>query len=142
MKNTISCYIVRDDEELSEPMLCICEEKPQSSYGMWVNCGNYIPLPSSMFPELTFDNSPQKANVSIEIDWDANYKFKQSIEVNGDAKSILDIPCVMQAVKDDEGNTFYLAKCDKEIHIVKQGDILFEDMNNNWHIRRQITKNK
>ena len=31
-----------------------------------IDCGNYINLPESEFPEITFDNSPKEVNVDCE----------------------------------------------------------------------------
>jgi hypothetical protein len=31
-----------------------------------VDCGNYINLPESEFPEVTFDNSPKEINVDCK----------------------------------------------------------------------------
>lgn len=63
-------WIARDEDGY----LCLYDKKPKLSEdikGVWV-CGQYdglvdvVVLPSKMFPEVTFENSPQEVELVIK----------------------------------------------------------------------------
>lgn len=65
----IKLWIARDKDD----SLCLYSKEPKLSEeidGVWV-CGQYgmpvdvIVLPSKMFPEVTFENSPQRVEIKL-----------------------------------------------------------------------------
>jgi hypothetical protein len=65
MSKTIELWIARDNEDHVRP-LCFFTEKPQLSIiGSWWSRSKSYNIPSDLFPEITFENSPKRIELRI-----------------------------------------------------------------------------
>ena len=68
MKETLELWISRDNESLDDTTkLWLYRNKPIRSVGIFYDTGGHgIPLPEYMFPQLTWEDEPQRVKVTIE----------------------------------------------------------------------------
>ena len=68
MKCVIEGWVAKDKESIKDAdRLWLYRNKPIRSVGIFYDTGGHgIPLPEYMFPQLTWDDEPQKVKVTIE----------------------------------------------------------------------------
>ena len=67
---TIEAWVARDKhiDVDSNTDLVLGKERPTFCHDMWCNMEEYYPLPKDALPEVTFENSPKKVKVTIEME--------------------------------------------------------------------------
>ncbi len=72
MKEVIEGWIARDQYKENDSDLYVGKFKPQRhesplGLGMWYEYGDYMQLPCEMFPEIKWEDEPQKVKITIEV---------------------------------------------------------------------------
>ena len=68
----LKCWIARDERSGDESDLYIGQQKPRRlpgtspGFGMWCDYGEFMALPSDMFPELTYSDEPIEVELIIK----------------------------------------------------------------------------
>lgn len=67
---TIDAWVARNKhiDADSNTDLVLGKERPTLNYNTWCSMEEYFPLPQDAFPNITFENSPQKVKVTIELE--------------------------------------------------------------------------
>lgn len=64
--NTLEAWVAKD---LSDGVVCMYRNKPNKISCGFFTCGDdcyFLKIPSETFPDLTYENSPQKVRLTIE----------------------------------------------------------------------------
>jgi len=130
MKRTYTGWLSRDERG----DLFLGQYKPNCDCGVWVNMGEYIQLPDYDFPEVTFENSPQKVSVTIE---DADERYKEEYHVDGRLSQVIaDLPCIVGTCKGYYPNQhYYIFLWQGFATLVKEGDVIARRENGEWIVR-------
>ena len=129
MKRTYTGWLSRDERG----DLFLGQYKPNCDCGYWVNMGENIQLPECDFPEVTFENSPQKVSVTIE---DADDRYKEEYHVGGRlSQFIADLPCIVGTCKGYLNQHYYIFQWEGFTTLVKEGDIIALKENGEWIVR-------
>lgn len=67
---TIEAWVARNKhiDVDSNTDLVLGKERPTFCHDMWCNMEEYYPLPKDALPEVTFENSPKKVKVTIDME--------------------------------------------------------------------------
>lgn len=67
---TIEAWVARNKPVAagSNADLVLGKERPTLCHDMWCNMEEYYPLPQDALPSITFENSPKKVKVTIEME--------------------------------------------------------------------------
>lgn len=67
---TINAWVARNKcvDNYSNTNLVLGKERPTLHNGTWCSMEEYFPLPQDAFPNITFENSPKKVKVTIELE--------------------------------------------------------------------------
>lgn len=67
MSNTVKLWIARDKKDDLNYTLWAYAEKPtiKDDSGIWVGGSKSFPIPKTLFPEFTFENSPKRIELKI-----------------------------------------------------------------------------
>lgn len=129
MKRTYTGWLSRD----WRGCLYLGQNKPNCDCGYWVNMGENIQLPECDFPEVTFENSPQKVSVTIE---DADERYKEEYHVDGRLSQVIaDLPCIVGTCKGFLNQHYYIFQHQGFTTLVKEGDIIALKENGEWIVR-------
>ena len=129
MKRSYTGWLSRD----WKGCLFLGQNKPNCYCGNWVDMGEYIQLPGCDFPEVTFENSPQKISVTIE---DADDQYKEEYHVDSRLSQVIaDLPCIVGTCKGFLNQHYYIFQWQGFITLVKEGDVIALRENGEWIVR-------
>ena len=132
MKRTYTGWLSRD----GRGDLFLGQYKPNCDCGYWVNMGENIQLPDCDFPEVTFENSPQKVSVTIE---DADERYKEEYHVDGRLSQVIaDLPCIVGTCKGCLNQHYYIFQWQGFTTLVKEGDVIALRENGGWIVKSKI----
>ena len=104
------------------------QEKPIDNGGIWHDMGENMQLSDSDFPNVTYENSPVKVTMTIEV----SGSYKQKITVDKPFSLVIGkLPCVISCCKVSRSYV-YLVKVDGAIQLARQGDVIAEKDNGEW----------
>ena len=131
MKRTYTGWLSRDEGG----DLFLGQYKPNCYCGHWVDMGEYMQLPECNFPEVTFENSPQKVSVTIE---DADERYKEEYYVDGRISQVIaDLPCIVATYKGcaNPNRYYYMFQWSGFKTLVDEGDVIALKENGEWIVR-------
>ena len=125
MKRIYEGWLSRDEDD----SLYLGQHEPTNQNGYWISMGEHMQLSDSDFPNVTFENSPVKVKMTIEVS-DENYK--QKITVDKPFSPVIGaLPCVLGCGK-VKGTFVYVVEVGDSTTIARQGDVIAQKDNGEW----------